>query len=187
MFIPCCYILLFSLTLAFSLFSTVSLQLSVSALIIHTMVKMHTLVSTWTGTAIWFYFISIHIIAYWKMTGVDICTYRIRIGLHYCRNHTLKGVGSLNVLEYYTFLRMLHLRAGDIELNPGPRSDSESLLSDIKNETSDIIKHIFLLVITMYKVQFIKLTSLKLSYQNLMSFQLLKLGLHITLHIQIFK
>ena len=77
------------------------------------------------------------------MTGVDICTYRIRIGLHYCRNHKMKGVGSSNVFEYYTFLRMLHLRAGDIELNPGPRSDSESLLSDIKNETSDIIKHIF--------------------------------------------
>ena len=38
---------------------------------------------------------------------------------------------------------MLHLRAGDIELNQGPRSDSESLLSDINNETSDIIKHIF--------------------------------------------
>ena len=62
------------------------------------------------------------------MTGVDICTYRI--GLHYSRHHKLKDVGSLNVFEYYTFLRMLLLRAGDIELNPGPRSDSDSLLSD---------------------------------------------------------
>ena len=65
------------------------------------------------------------------MTGVDIRTYRIRIGLHYCRHHKLKGVGSLNVFDYYTFLRMLLLRAGNIELNPGPRSDSDSLLSDI--------------------------------------------------------
>ena len=81
------------------------------------------------------------------MTGVDICTYRIRIGLNYCRHHKLKGVGSLNVFEYYTFLRMLLLRrAGDIELNPGPRSDSDSLLSDVTNETSDIIKHNFSIV-----------------------------------------
>ena len=35
---------------------------------------------------------------------------------------------------------------GDIELNPGPRSDSDSLLSDITNETSDIIKHNFSIV-----------------------------------------
>ena len=53
---------------------------------------------------------------------------------------------ALNVFEYYTFLRMLLLRAGDIELNPGPRSDSDSLLSDITNETSDIIKHNFSIV-----------------------------------------
>ena len=80
------------------------------------------------------------------MTGVDICTYRIRVGLHYRRHHKLKGVGSLNVFEYYIFFRMLLLRAGDIELNPGPRPDSDPLLSDITNETSDIIKHNFSIV-----------------------------------------
>ena len=41
---------------------------------------------------------------------------------------------------------MLLLHAGDIELNPGPRPDSDPLLSDITNETSDIIKHNFSIV-----------------------------------------
>ena len=58
----------------------------------------------------------------------------------------MKRVGSLNIFEYYTFLRMLLLRAGDIELNPGPRSDSDSLLSEIPNETSDIIRNNFSIV-----------------------------------------
>ena len=77
---------------------------------------------------------------------VDIITYRIRIGSHYCRHHRLKGVNCLYIFEYYVFIRMLLLRAGDIELNPGPDSDNDFLLSDASLETSDIIKNIFSLV-----------------------------------------
>ena len=77
---------------------------------------------------------------------VDIVTYRIRIGLHYCRHHRLKGVNCLNIFEYYVFIRMLLLRAGDIELNPGPDSDKDSLLSDSSLETSDIIRNNFFIV-----------------------------------------
>ena len=58
----------------------------------------------------------------------------------------MKRVGCLNIFEYYSFLRMLLLRAGDIELNPGPRSDSDSLLSEITDETSDIIRNNFSIV-----------------------------------------
>ena len=74
---------------------------------------------------------------------VDIVTYRIRTGLYYCRHHRLKGVNCLNIFAYYIFIRMLLLRAGDIELNPGPVSDNDSLLSDASLETSDIIRNIF--------------------------------------------
>ena len=41
---------------------------------------------------------------------------------------------------------MLLLRAGDIELNPGPDSDNDSLLSDSSLETSDIIRNNFSIV-----------------------------------------
>ena len=110
---------------------------------------------------------------------VDIVTYRIRIGLHYCRHNRRKGVNCLNIFEYYVFIRMLLLRASDIELNPGPDSDNDSLLSDSSLETSDIIRNIFSIT-TMFKVQHEKLISLNLSYQTLMSFPSLKLGLPLT-------
>ena len=94
------------------------------------------------------------------------------------------GVGSLNVFEYYTFLRMLLLRAGDIELNPGPRSDSDSLLSDITNETSDIIKHIFSIVYYNVQSAVHKIDLLETEFSNFDVISLRKLGLSITLHIQ---
>ena len=77
---------------------------------------------------------------------VDIATYKIRIGLHYCRHHRLKFVNCLNIFEYYVFIRLLLLRAGDIKLNPGPDSDNDSLLSDSSLETSDIIRNNFSIV-----------------------------------------
>ena len=46
---------------------------------------------------------------------------------------------------------MLLLRAGDIELNPRPDSNNNSLLSDSSLETSDIIRNIF--SIAHYNVQ----------------------------------
>ena len=75
-----------------------------------------------------------------------ILNLRIRIGLQYCRHHRLKGVNYLNIFEYYVFIRMLLLCAGDIELNPGSDSDNDSLLSDSSLETSDIIKNNFPIV-----------------------------------------
>ena len=57
-----------------------------------------------------------------------IVTYRIRRGLHYCRHHRLKGVNCLNIFEYYIFIRMFLLHAGDIELNSGHESHSQPCL-----------------------------------------------------------
>ena len=41
---------------------------------------------------------------------------------------------------------MLLLRAGGIDLNPGPDSDNDSLLSDASLETSEIIRNNFSIV-----------------------------------------
>ena len=75
---------------------------------------------------------------------------------------------------------MLLLHAGDIELIPGPDSDNDSLLSDASLETSNMIRNNFLLSIIMFKGQHENLISLNLSYQTLMSFPSLKLGLPLT-------
>ena len=74
------------------------------------------------------------------------------------------------------FLRVLLLCAGDIELNQGPDSGNDSLLSNGSFDTSDIIKIIFVMSITMFKVWHVKLIYLNLSYQTLMPFPLLKHG-----------
>ena len=52
-------------------------------------------------------------------------------------NLKLKGVGCLNVSEYCTFLRIVLLCDGVIELNHELYSDS--LLNDAPNEISDTI------------------------------------------------
>ena len=80
------------------------------------------------------------------MTGVDIVTHRVRTGLHYCRHTKLKSLGRLNEFEYYTFLRLILIRAGDVELNPGPESDSETEMSGLSDEISDIIAKNFSVV-----------------------------------------
>ena len=80
------------------------------------------------------------------MTGVDIVTHRVRTGLHYCRHTKLKGLGRLNEFEYYTFLRLILIRAGDVELNPGPESDSETDGSGMSDEMSGIIAKNFSVV-----------------------------------------
>ena len=80
------------------------------------------------------------------MTGVDIVTHRVRTGLHYCRHTKLKGLGRLNEFDYYTFLRLILIRAGDVELNPGPESDSETDGSSMSDEMSGIIAKNFSVV-----------------------------------------
>ena len=84
---------------------------------------------------------------------------------------------------------MLPLRGGDIELNPGPRSDSDSLLSDTTctNETSDIIKHNFSIVNYNVKSVVHKIDLLETELSNFDVISMRKLGLPITKHIQIFK
>ena len=52
--------------------------------------------------------------------AVDIVVYRLRIGLHHYRHSKFKSSARLDVFDYYTWLRMLLLKDGDIELNPGP-------------------------------------------------------------------
>ena len=67
--------------------------------------------------------------------SVDIVTYRIRVGLFYRCNLKLKGLSSLNGFEFYVFIRMLLLKSGDIETNPGPLSttDTDSSVLDLTN------------------------------------------------------
>ena len=64
------------------------------------------------------------------------------MGLHYNRYQKLKGGNKLDIFCYYIFVRLLLLRAGDIQLKPGPESDTDSEISF----TSDVIKHNFLFV-----------------------------------------
>lgn len=80
------------------------------------------------------------------MTGVDIATYRVRVGTHYSRHQKLKGINRLDTFDYYVFVRLLLLRAGDIESNPGPDSESETELSFTPDDKSDIIKNNFSVV-----------------------------------------
>ena len=66
--------------------------------------------------------------------------------MHYCRHTKLKGLGCLNEFDYYTFLRLILIRAGDVELNPGPESDSETDGSGMSDEMSGIIAKNFSVV-----------------------------------------
>ena len=58
--------------------------------------------------------------------------------MHYCRQQKIKGIDCLSIFECYVFLRLLLVRAGNIELNPGPESDIEtvrtSFTSDMKRQ-----------------------------------------------------
>ena len=73
---------------------------------------------------------------------IDIATYRARIGQHYYKHLKTKGVTSLDYFEYYAWIRILLLRSGDIEMNPGRHSDTSS--SD-SYSTSDHYKKQFFL------------------------------------------
>jgi len=52
--------------------------------------------------------------------SVELAIYRVRIGLFCCCQSRIKGVSCLNTFEFYTWLRIILLKAGDIEQNPGP-------------------------------------------------------------------
>ena len=54
---------------------------------------------------------------------VELDIYRARIGMHYYRHFSVKGLGKLNVFDLLVFLGFLLYQSGDIEKNPGPQSD----------------------------------------------------------------
>lgn len=53
---------------------------------------------------------------------ISIAMYRMRIGLHYCRQAKLKGIDYLNYFDISVIISMLLISG--IERNPGPISDS---------------------------------------------------------------
>ena len=86
----------------------------------------------------------------------------MRVGLHYNRYQKLKGGNKLDIFCYYIFVRLLLLRAGDIQLKPGPESDTDSEISF----TSDILNIISCLFITTYKAHYNKLDQIESELSN---------------------
>ena len=56
----------------------------------------------------------------------DLSTYRLRKGLHYHRHLKVEGLKFLSTFELLIVLSLILIRCGDIELNPGPKLDSDS-------------------------------------------------------------
>ena len=73
--------------------------------------------------------------------SVDIDTYRVRIGLHYCRQTKAIGIKRLFVFELLINLSLLLLKCGDVETNPGPDIDI-SLSSEKSFSVTDPEKEI---------------------------------------------
>ena len=69
---------------------------------------------------------------------VDINTYRSRIGLHYSLALRLKGIKYFTNFEFLLFVGTFLFRSGDIELNPGPNSNSSDNLNSSNTSTSDL-------------------------------------------------
>ena len=55
---------------------------------------------------------------------VELDIYRARLGMHYYRHFSVKGLGKLNMIDLLVFLGFLLYQSGDIEKNPGPQSGS---------------------------------------------------------------
>ena len=55
---------------------------------------------------------------------IEIQVYRMRIGLNYCRQASVKGIDYLNYFEIYIIMSALLI--GGIKTNPGPRLDESS-------------------------------------------------------------
>ena len=81
--------------------------------------------------------------------SVDIDTYRVRIGLHYCRQTKANGIKRLSVFVLLIVLSLLLLKCGDVETNPGPDIDislSSASSSSVTDPDKDIIKSKFSVV-----------------------------------------
>lgn len=80
---------------------------------------------------------------------VDICTYRMRIGLHYRCHLKVKGLNYLSCFESLILLSLVLLQCGDIESNPGPTSSSSLSTPDTSfatNPDEEIIRSKFSIV-----------------------------------------
>ena len=69
---------------------------------------------------------------------VDINTYRSRIGIHYSLALRLKGIKYFTNFEFLLFVGTFLFRSDDIELNPGPNSNSSDNLNSSNTSTSDL-------------------------------------------------
>ena len=56
----------------------------------------------------------------------DLSTNRLRIGLHHHRHLRVKGLKFLSTFELLIVLSLIWIRCGDIELNRGPKLDSDT-------------------------------------------------------------
>lgn len=70
--------------------------------------------------------------------GDTLETYRARIGCHYVRHSKVKGLEYLTVFDFFVILSTLLLKCGDVELNPGPSSDSSISSPNTSNLASSI-------------------------------------------------
>ena len=81
--------------------------------------------------------------------SVDIDTYRVRIGLHYCRQIKAKGIKQLSVFELLIVLSLLLLKCGDVETNPGRNIDISLTFansSSVTDPEKEIIKSKFSII-----------------------------------------
>ena len=70
--------------------------------------------------------------------SVDIVLYRVRVGSFCFLQGKMKGVRCLNSFELYSWLRLILLRAGDIETHPGPFTD---FITQSSERSFNISKH----------------------------------------------
>ncbi len=69
---------------------------------------------------------------------IDICLYRVRVGLFCSLQLKTKGIKPLNAFELLTWLSLMLLLCGDVEEDPGPHSlRSDPLSSDSFSSDSD--------------------------------------------------
>ena len=81
--------------------------------------------------------------------NVDICIYRMRIGLNYRCHLKVKGLNYLSCFELFILLSLFLLQCGDTESNPGQISHSSLTTPDtslVTNSDEEIIRSKFSMV-----------------------------------------
>ena len=59
--------------------------------------------------------------------NIDLCIYRARSGMHYCRLFKLKGTKHFNNFELFSFLAMIFYQARDVEKNLKPETEADDI------------------------------------------------------------